>query len=79
MLLSPSMWSTQFMAVPFNNLTVNWYHAIADTDGTEITYPGGGYSLNAGGFVLFNASIGIIGMGDMGKMYAERLSAAGWR
>ncbi|OJJ46671.1 hypothetical protein ASPZODRAFT_117350 [Penicilliopsis zonata CBS 506.65] len=26
-----------------------------------------------------NASIGIIGMGDMGKMYAQRLSAAGWR
>lgn len=23
--------------------------------------------------------IGLIGMGDMGKMYAERLSAAGWR
>ncbi|KAJ5273070.1 hypothetical protein N7478_008195 [Penicillium angulare] len=26
-----------------------------------------------------NASIGIIGMGDMGKMYAQRLSDAGWR
>jgi prephenate dehydrogenase (NADP+) len=26
-----------------------------------------------------NASIGIIGMGDMGKMYAQRLSKAGWR
>ncbi|KAJ5747539.1 uncharacterized protein N7511_009235 [Penicillium nucicola] len=26
-----------------------------------------------------DASIGIIGMGDMGKMYANRLSAAGWR
>ncbi|CAG7961309.1 unnamed protein product [Penicillium olsonii] len=26
-----------------------------------------------------DASIGIIGMGDMGKMYAHRLSAAGWR
>ncbi|KAL3712269.1 prephenate dehydrogenase (NADP(+)) [Talaromyces marneffei ATCC 18224] len=26
-----------------------------------------------------NASIGIIGMGDMGKMYAQRLSQAGWR
>jgi phosphoglycerate dehydrogenase-like enzyme len=23
--------------------------------------------------------VGIIGMGDMGKMYARRLSAAGWR
>jgi prephenate dehydrogenase (NADP+) len=23
--------------------------------------------------------IGIIGMGDMGKMYARRLSEAGWR
>lgn len=26
-----------------------------------------------------DASIGIIGMGDMGKMYAQRLSVAGWR
>jgi len=24
-------------------------------------------------------SIGIIGMGDMGKMYARRLSSAGWK
>lgn len=24
-------------------------------------------------------TIGIIGLGDMGKMYARRLSAAGWR
>lgn len=24
-------------------------------------------------------SIGIIGMGDMGKMYARRLSDAGWK
>jgi phosphoglycerate dehydrogenase-like enzyme len=24
-------------------------------------------------------SVGIIGMGDMGKMYAHRLSQAGWR
>lgn len=23
--------------------------------------------------------VGLIGMGDMGKLYAERLSAAGWR
>lgn len=23
--------------------------------------------------------VGLIGMGDMGKMYARRLSAAGWR
>lgn len=23
--------------------------------------------------------VGLIGMGDMGKMYAHRLSAAGWR
>lgn len=29
---------------------------------------------NMKGFV-----VGIIGMGDMGKMYARRLSAAGWR
>lgn len=24
-------------------------------------------------------TVGMIGMGDMGKMYTERLSAAGWR
>jgi prephenate dehydrogenase (NADP+) len=24
-------------------------------------------------------TIGVIGMGDMGKMYARRLSAAGWK
>jgi prephenate dehydrogenase (NADP+) len=24
-------------------------------------------------------SIGLIGMGDMGKMYARRLSTAGWK
>jgi prephenate dehydrogenase (NADP+) len=23
--------------------------------------------------------VGIIGMGDMGKMYARRIAAAGWR
>lgn len=60
MLLSPSMWSTQYMAVPFNGLSVNWYQAIADTDSTVITYPGGGYFLNSGGYVQFNASIGMI-------------------
>lgn len=26
-----------------------------------------------------NFIIGLIGMGDMGRMYAEKLSAAGWR
>ena len=26
-----------------------------------------------------NFVVGIIGMGDMGKMYARRLSKAGWR
>jgi prephenate dehydrogenase (NADP+) len=26
-----------------------------------------------------NKSVGIIGMGDMGRMYARRLSAAGWK
>ena len=26
-----------------------------------------------------NFTVGIIGMGDMGKMYARRLSDAGWR
>ncbi|KAE8351781.1 hypothetical protein BDV28DRAFT_136407 [Aspergillus coremiiformis] len=31
------------------------------------------------GFTQENAMIGIIGMGDMGKMYAQILSKAGWR
>jgi prephenate dehydrogenase (NADP+) len=26
-----------------------------------------------------DVSVGIIGMGDMGKMYARRISEAGWR
>lgn len=26
-----------------------------------------------------STAIGIIGMGDMGKMYAQQLSMAGWR
>jgi len=26
-----------------------------------------------------DAVVGIIGMGDMGKMYARRISDAGWR
>ena len=26
-----------------------------------------------------NFTVGVIGMGDMGKMYARRLSDAGWR
>lgn len=26
-----------------------------------------------------NTTVGIIGMGDMGKMYARRISDAGWR
>ena len=29
--------------------------------------------------MMENVSVGIIGMGDMGKMYARRISAAGWR
>ena len=36
---------------------------------TEFTIPAG----------MENFVVGLIGMGDMGKMYAERLSAAGWR
>ena len=28
---------------------------------------------------MANFTIGIIGMGDMGKMYTRRLSDAGWR
>lgn len=60
MLLPSSMWSTQYMAVPFAELHFNWYQAIADTDGTVFNYTGGGYFLNAGGYVQFNASTGII-------------------
>ncbi len=26
-----------------------------------------------------NFVVGLIGMGDMGKLYADRISAAGWR
>jgi prephenate dehydrogenase (NADP+) len=26
-----------------------------------------------------NFTVGLIGMGDMGRMYAEKLSEAGWR
>ncbi|KAF4119732.1 prephenate dehydrogenase (NADP+) [Geosmithia morbida] len=40
-----------------------------DSSGTAFSIPSGMES-----FV-----VGLIGMGDMGKMYAERLSAAGWR
>jgi len=28
---------------------------------------------------MADAVVGIIGMGDMGKMYARRISQAGWR
>lgn len=31
------------------------------------------------GLTKENATIGVIGMGDMGAMYAQRLSMAGWR
>jgi prephenate dehydrogenase (NADP+) len=37
---------------------------------------------NAAGFVSPSQDdfiIGIIGMGDMGKMYAQRFSTAGWK
>jgi len=33
----------------------------------------------AGTMDFDNFTVGIIGMGDMGKMYARRLSDAGWR
>lgn len=40
-------------------------------------------TMSSGDFVIPNGMenfvVGLIGMGDMGKMYAERLSAAGWR
>ena len=29
--------------------------------------------------MMGDAVVGIIGMGDMGKMYARRISDAGWR
>ena len=29
--------------------------------------------------IMANTTIGMIGMGDMGKMYAKRMSDAGWR
>ena len=29
--------------------------------------------------IMDDRSVGIIGMGDMGRMYARRLSQAGWR
>jgi prephenate dehydrogenase (NADP+) len=29
--------------------------------------------------MMENFVVGIIGMGDMGKMYARRISDAGWR
>ena len=54
------MWSKQYLAVPFRDLTRNWYQAIADTDSTVITFPGGGQFLDAGGFAQFNATIGLI-------------------
>jgi prephenate dehydrogenase (NADP+) len=38
------------------------------------TMAGKGITQSSDSFV-----IGIIGMGDMGKMYARRLSDAGWR
>jgi len=28
---------------------------------------------------MANIAVGIIGMGDMGKMYARRISEAGWK
>ncbi|KAF2458021.1 hypothetical protein BDY21DRAFT_343419 [Lineolata rhizophorae] len=28
---------------------------------------------------MAGGSVGLIGMGDMGRMYARRISAAGWR
>ncbi|XMA12535.1 hypothetical protein WAI453_005326 [Rhynchosporium graminicola] len=43
------------------------------------------YSANMAGttalgkIVADHFTVGIIGLGDMGKMYARRLSAAGWR
>ena len=30
-------------------------------------------------FTMGDAVVGIIGMGDMGKMYARKISDAGWR
>jgi len=39
-----------------------------------------GYSMdNVDSASTSDIVVGIIGMGEMGKMYARRLSAAGWR
>ena len=35
--------------------------------------------INHTGYMATLFVVGIIGMGDMGKMYARRLSQAGWR
>ena len=32
-----------------------------------------------GATTMVNMVVGIIGMGDMGKMYARKISTAGWR
>lgn len=37
------------------------------------------YSYASEAAAMDHISVGIIGMGDMGKMYAERISNAGWR
>ena len=43
---------------------INWINSI------------GSYEFTAN---MENTTVGIIGMGDMGKMYARRISDAGWR
>lgn len=37
------------------------------------------FSLTFGSSIMDTATVGIIGMGEMGRMYARRISAAGWR
>jgi hypothetical protein len=48
------------MSVLLSDVTSNSYQAIADTNGTVITYAGGEYYLDAGGYVLFNTITGMI-------------------
>lgn len=47
---------------------------MAAKNSANLADPAGANKMVTDGF-----TIGIIGLGDMGKMYARRLSGAGWR
>jgi prephenate dehydrogenase (NADP+) len=55
----------------YEDQAVNWLVArlSAEMASSESAVPKG----------MDNFTVGLIGMGDMGRMYAEKLSAAGWR